>query len=186
MRSFYVEKTQLASQSSWDPVTLTATSHFTLKSDTYLADNAKYDPYLWKNLECSPQNETFIDMTDTVRKSLLKGLGYKAGEKACDVGSRVSGVSNLTGDAATTGDSTVNSEATQNRVLRTKEYAKQLADSREKNAAQAAQINELKEQMKRLTEMLAGTAAQQGAPHLSGSRATRPHDPWSGVALQGS
>jgi hypothetical protein len=95
MRSFYIEKTQLAAQSSWDPVTLTATSHFQMKSDTYLADNAKYDPYLRKAMGNSTPQPTLVDMSDTVRKSLLHSLGYKAGEKACDVGSKVSGVSHF-------------------------------------------------------------------------------------------
>ena len=98
---------------------------------------------------------TLIDMTDTVRNGLLHSLGYKAGEKACDVGSKISGVSHLTGDAATIGASTINSEATQNRVLRTREYTKQLADSKEKNAEQASEISELKAQMQCLTDMLA-------------------------------
>jgi hypothetical protein len=185
MRSFYIEKTQLASQSSWDPDTLTATSHFQLKSATYLADNAKYDPYLRKTMGRATPRSNLLEMSDTVRRSLLHSLGYKSGEKACDVGSKVSGVSRLTGDAATSGASTVNSENTQNRVLRTKEYAKQLADSKEENAAQASEIAALKAQMQALTEKLAGISPQQGAPHLSGSGATRPHDPGSGVAPQG-
>lgn len=186
MRSFYAEKAQLAPQSSWDPCTLTATSHFATKSDTYLVDNAKYDPYLRKQLNNPGTGTTLVDMTDTVRKSLLKSLGYKPGEKACDVGSRVSGVSHLTGDAATTGASTVNSETTQNRVLRTKEYAKQLAESKEQNAEQASQIKELRAQMQRLTDLLAGISPRQGTPPLSGSGATQPQDPGSGVAPQGS
>ena len=120
MRSFYVEKAQLAPQSSWCPYTLKATSHFAGKQDTYLIDNARYDPYL-RN-EKTSQTTKLLDMTDTVRKGLLLSLGYKSDEKGCDVGSRVSGVSNLTGDGETVGASTVNSEATQNRVLKTKEY----------------------------------------------------------------
>jgi hypothetical protein len=186
MRSFYVEKAQLASQSSWDPITMTATSHFAVKTDTYLLDNAKYDPFLRKQANrTNNQKMNYVDMSDTVRKGLLDSLGYNPEEKGGDVGSKVTGVSNLTGDEDTMGASTVNSEATPNRVMKTKEYAKQLADSREKNAQQAAEISELKQQMQRLTEMLAGIS-QQGAPHLSGSGAARPQDPGSGVAPQGS
>jgi hypothetical protein len=40
MRSFYIEKAQLAKHSSWDPTTKTATSHFATKSSTYLEDNS--------------------------------------------------------------------------------------------------------------------------------------------------
>jgi hypothetical protein len=185
MQSFYLEKAQLVAQSSWDPSTLTATSHFVMKMHTYLADNARYDPYLRKTQGGATSHPTLIDMTDTVRKGLLHSLGYKAGKKACDVGSMISGVSHLTGDVATTGASTINSEATQNRVLRTREYAKQLDDSKEKNAEQAAEISKLKAQMQPLTDMLAGISPQQGAPHLSGSGVTGPQDPGSGVTPQG-
>jgi hypothetical protein len=186
MRSFYLEKAQLAPQSTWDPLTLTATSHFATKSDTYLQDNARYDPYMRKASGGPATQPTLIDMTDTVRKSLLDSLGYKPGDKACDVGSKVSGVSHLTGDAATSGASTVNSEATQNRVLRTKEYAKQLADSKVLNAEQAAEISDLKAQMQRLTAMLAGISPQQGAPPLSGSGVTPPQEPGRGVNPPGA
>jgi hypothetical protein len=183
MRSFYVEKSQLASQSTWDPSTLTATSLFAGKSDTYLLDNAKYDPYLRKTGPSGGLN--YVEMTDTVRKGLLDSLSYNPVDKGGDVGSKVTGVSNLTGDGDTIGASTVNTDATPHRLLRTKEYVKQLADSRERNAQQAAEISDLKKQMQQLTQMLAGIS-QQGAPHLSGSGATRPQDPGSGVAPQGS
>ena len=49
--------------------------------------------------------------------------------------------------------------------MHTKEYAKQLADSKEKNAEQAAEINALKQQMQQLTTMLAEQNVQ-GAPTL--------------------
>jgi hypothetical protein len=187
MRSFYIEKAQLAPQSSWDPITLTATSHFAARTDTYLLDNAKYDPYVRKQLNSQTQTrQTFVDMTDTVRKSLLDSLGYNPEEKGGEVGSKISGVSNLTGDGETVGASTVNSEATQNRVLRTREFAKQLADSREKNAEQAAEISSLRAQMQQLTQLIAGLSSQQGSPHLSGSGATRPSDEGGGVAPQGA
>jgi hypothetical protein len=81
-----------------------------MKMDTYLADNARYDPYFRKRLGGATSEPTLIDMTDTVRKGLLHSLGYEAGEKACDVGSKISDVSHLTGDAATTGSSTINSK----------------------------------------------------------------------------
>jgi hypothetical protein len=186
MRSFYIEKAQLASQSSWDPVTLTATSHFAAKADTFLQDNARYDPYLRKQmLSGQEQVNTFVDMSDEVRKRLLKQLGYNPDIKGGDIGSRVSGASALTGDGETVGASTINSEATENRVLKAKEYAKQLAESRAHNAEQAAQINELKLQMQRLTQMLAGIN-QPVPPHLSGSGAARPQDEGGGVAPQGT
>jgi len=38
-------------------------------------------------------------MSDTIRKGLLKELGYNPEEKGADVGSKVSGASALTGDA---------------------------------------------------------------------------------------
>jgi aerobic-type carbon monoxide dehydrogenase small subunit (CoxS/CutS family) len=186
MRSFYVEKAQLVPQSSWDPVSLTATSHFKARTYTYLSDNARYDPFLRKQLNGQgTQAFTFVDMSDTVRKGLLRELGYKPDERGVDVGSWISGASALTGDGETVGASTVNSEATPNRILKTKEYAKQLADSRVQNAEQAAEINDLKAQMQKLTQMLAGIN-QPGSPHLSGSGAARPQDEGSGAAPQGT
>lgn len=50
----------------------------------------------------------------------------------------------------------VNSKATANWILKMQEYAKQLADSREKNAEQA--------KIKCLTEMLAGISQQSAPP----------------------
>ena len=186
MRSFYIEKAQLAPQSSWDPVSLTATSHFAGKADTYLQDNAHYDPYLRKQmLAGQEQTNTFVDMSDTVRKRLLKELGYDPELKAGDIGSRVSGASALTGDGDTTGASTVHSEATQNRVLKAKDYAIQLADSKARNAEQAAEINELKIQMQQLTKMLAGIN-QLVPPHLSGSGSAPAQDEGGGAAPQGT
>ena len=91
----------------------------------------------------------------------------------------------MTGDAGTVGASTVNSEATPNRILKTREYVKQLADSRVCNVEQAARINKLKAQMQRLTQMLAGIN-QPGSPHLSGSRAACPQDEGGGAAPQGT
>jgi hypothetical protein len=185
MQSFYIEKAQLASQSSWDPVSLTATSHFASRSDTYLQDNARYDPFLRKQQQAqSAKQSTFVDMSDAVRKGLLKELRYHPDVKGADVGSKVSGASALTGNGDTTGASTVNSEGTQNRVLKAKEYAKQLADTKVKNAEQAAEISDLKLQMQKLTQMLA-SINQPGSPHLSGSGAARPQDEGGGAAPQG-
>jgi hypothetical protein len=71
MRSFYIEKAQLAPQSSWDPVSLTATSHFMARSDIFLRDNAHYDPFLRKQSQAQLSRQcTFVDIMDTVRKSL--------------------------------------------------------------------------------------------------------------------
>jgi len=69
-------------------------------------------------------------------------------------------------------------------VLKAKEYAKQLADSKACNAEQAAEINKLKTQMQQLTQMLAGIN-QLVPPPLSGSGAACPQDEGGGAALQG-
>jgi hypothetical protein len=124
-------------------------------------------------------------MTCTICKGLLNSFGHKPDGKGCNIGSNFSGVSNLTGDADTRCDSTVDLEVMANRALCTGKYTKQLADSCEKNAEQVTHINELKAQMQRLTEFLAGNS-QQGVLHLTGSGATYPQDPGGGVALQGS
>ena len=44
MRSFYIEKAQLAEYYSWDPESSTATSHFASCSSTYTENNSRYDP----------------------------------------------------------------------------------------------------------------------------------------------
>jgi hypothetical protein len=66
--------------------------------------------------------------------------------------------------------------------MHTKEYAKQLADSKEKNAEQAAEINALKQQMQQLTTMLAEQNVQ-GAPTLVETELPTPKiREWFGLA----
>jgi hypothetical protein len=61
---------------------MTATSHFAVKTDTYLQDNAKYDPFLRKQANGSASLAlTYVNMTDTVHKGLLDSLGYNPDEK---------------------------------------------------------------------------------------------------------
>jgi hypothetical protein len=170
MCSFYIKKAQLAPESSWDPETLTAISHFAVKADTCLSDNAKYDPYLRTCLGKRPSHMSdLIDMLDTVCWNLLHGLGYDPTAHGCDMGSKVSGVSKLTGDGESCCGSTINTDETAHRMLRTRDCARQLAETKEQNAEQAAQLRDLREQMQRLTEPLSGSSSQQGALHLSGS-----------------
>ncbi|KAL3780888.1 hypothetical protein HJC23_009934 [Cyclotella cryptica] len=152
----YIEKAQLAPQSPWDPVTLTATSHFAGK------------PTLFSEI-MHTTTHTSVSRCCLDRSRVTR--------------SRVSGASALTGDGDTTGASTVNSEATANRVLKAKDYALQLADSKARNAEQAAEINALKIQMQQLTKMLAGIN-QLVPPHLSGSGAAPAQD--EGGAQAGS
>ncbi len=58
---------------------MTATSHFVVKTDTYLQDNAKYDPFLSK--QATSLALTYVNMTDMVHKGLLDSLGYNPDEK---------------------------------------------------------------------------------------------------------
>ena len=99
-------------------------------------------------------------------------------------------VSPHTGDGNISCDSTVNSTNTTNRVLKTKDFAIQLADSRAQLADSRTQLidttarmteqEKLIEQQQRQLEQLkqtnviAETQAQQGAPHLSGSGVSPP------------
>ena len=75
MRSFYIEKAQLAEHSSWDPTTKTATSHFATKSSTYLEDNSDYDPQPPAVKGSRTTRLSIIDMSDQLRNTLLKQLG---------------------------------------------------------------------------------------------------------------
>jgi hypothetical protein len=81
----------------------------------------------------------------------------------------------------------VNSTNTTNKILKTKDFALQLADSRAKQAQQESLIAQLQHQMKELKQLnsTAESGTQQVAPHLSGSGASPPIDPGGGEALQG-
>ena len=202
MRSFYIEKAQLAEYSSWDPTTCIATSHFATKTSTYLDDNARYDPAMDRQKQTPKLSPTVIDMSDQVRTNLLHSLGHKLGDTCVDVNSTITGVSPHTGDGDISCDSTVNSTNTTNKILKTKDFAIQLADSRAqladsrmqlldtktKMSEQEKMIEQLQRQLEQLqqTNVIAETQAQQGAPHLSGSGVSPPRDPGGGETLQGS
>ena len=185
MRSFHEDKNLMAEHSSWDDNTLSVTPHFPVRRDTYLVENARYDPLLRKELRShsSPTSNVLV-MADGMRKNLLNAIGYDKTIRGQDVNSTISGVSKHTGDGASSCGSTVNSENTANRFIRTREYAKQLAEAKAYQAKQTLLIQQLQSQMETMIQQHAET--QQGSPHLSGSGASRPTDPGSGEALQGT
>ena len=74
-------------------------------------------------------------------------------------------------------------KTTANRFIRTREYARQLAESKAQQAEPTLLIQQLQNQMETMIQKHAEN--QQGSPHLSGSRASRPTDPGSSEALQG-
>ncbi len=187
MRSFYIEKSQLAEHSSWDSETKTASSHFATKSSTYLEDNSEYNPQP-STVKCiRTKQPSIVDMSDQLRSTLLKQLGQDKDQFPNDYNSHISNVSPHTVDGDDSCNSTMNSSNTANKILKTKEFALQLADSREKQAEQVALIAQLQQQMEELKRLhnIAEPATQQGAPHLSGSGASPPSDPGGGEALQG-
>ncbi len=185
MRSFYEDKNLMAEHSSWDKETLTVTPHFPVKKDTYLLDNAKYDPLLRQELRTQIVSKSnVLEMADGLRKNLLTKLSYSKSLRGQEVNSTVSGVSKITGDGISSCGSTVNSENTVNRFIKTREYARQLAKAKSQQAEQTLLIQQLQNQMETMIQKHADN--QQGSPHLSGSRASRPIDPGSGEALQGT
>ena len=185
MRSFHEDKNLMAEHSSWDDNTLSVTPHFPVRRDTYLVENARYDPLLRKELRShSAPTSNVLVMADGMRKNLLNAIGYDKTIRGQDVNSTISGVSKHTGDGASSCGSTVNSENTANRFIRTREYAKQLAEAKAHQAEQTLLIQQLQSQMETMIQQHAET--QQGSPHLSGSGASRPTDPGSGEALQGT
>jgi hypothetical protein len=187
MRSFYIEKSQLAEHSSWDSETKTASSHFATKSSTYLEDNSEYDPQT-SNVKCGRiKQPSIVDMSDQLRSTLLKQLGQDKDHSPNDYNSHISNVSPHTGDGDESCASTINSSNTANKILKTKDFALQLAESRAKQADQVALIAQLQQQMENLKRLqnIAEPSSQQGAPHLSGSGASPPSDPGGGEALQG-
>ena len=186
MRSFYVEKASLAEYSSWDPDTKTAKSHFATKSSTYLEDNAHYDPLPSPDKRKRTDDAPLVQISDQIRTSLLNHLGRQQ-DNPQEVNSNISNVSPHTGDGNTSCASTVNTTNTANKILKTKDFALQLADSKAKQAQQENLIAQLQQQMEELKRLnnTAESGAQQGAPHLSGSGASPPIDPGGGEALQG-
>ncbi len=187
MRSFYIEKSGIAEHSSWDSDTKLATSHFATKSSTYLEDNADYDPQYTAVTHPRTNTPSVIDMSDQLRTTLLKQLGQDGTHSPTDFNSNISNVSPHTGDGDASCNSTVNSSNTTNKILKTKDFALQLAGSRAKQAEQVALIAQLQQQMEELKRLhnIAETGSQQGAPHLSGSGASPPTDPGGGEAPQG-
>ena len=175
MRSFYVEKASLAEYSSWDPITKTATSHFATKSSTYLEDNAHYDPLPSPDKRKRDSDTPLVQISDQIRTSLLNHLGRQT-DTPQDINSSISNVSPHTGDGTTSCASTVNSANTANKILKTKDFALQLATSRAKQAEQESLIIQLQQQMEDLRQLnnTAESGTQQGAPHLSGSGASPP------------
>jgi len=125
-------------------------------------------------------------MSDQIRTSLINHLGRQPNTPQ-DVNSNISNISPHTGDGNISDASTVNSNNTTNKIIKTKDIALQLADSRAKQAQQENLIMQLQQQMESLKQLnnTAESGTQQGAPHLSGSGASPPIDPGGGEALQG-
>ena len=187
MRSFYLEKAQLAEYSTWDLLAMVATPQFTNRKETYLSTFAHYDPSHSEQTQLHHnKNVNTLEISDEIRASLIKHLGNKQ-TKHDEIGSQLSGVSAHTGDSNPSTSSTVNSNNSINRVLKTKDIALQLASSRAKQAEQEHLIASLKQQMEQLHRPTdnADSQTQQGAPHLSGSGAPPLDDPGSGEVPQG-
>jgi hypothetical protein len=99
MRSFYLEKAQLAEYSTWDPNTMTASPQFTNRRDTYLSTFAHYDPSHTERFQKQHDNNPNpLEISDEIRNSLIKHLGNGHTNHA-EIGSRLSGVSAHTGDS---------------------------------------------------------------------------------------
>lgn len=182
MRSFYLEKAQLAEYSTWDSHTMTATPQFTNRRDTYLSTFAHYDPS-HTVLSQKQQDKTLntLEISDEIRNSLIKHLGNGHTNHA-EIGSQLSGVSAHTGDSMASSSSTVNTNNSINRVLKTKDIALQLASSRARQAEQDQLIASLKQQMEQLqrTNNNADEQTQQGSPPLVEAEPPLPTIPGAG------
>ena len=149
MRSFHLEKAQLAEYSTWDHLNMTAIPQFTNRRDTYLTTFAHYDP--GQATQHLHQTRDVVDISDDICNSLLKHLG----NKQCthnNVGSHISGVSAHTGSSDLYTLLTVNSNNFINRALKTEDIALQLASSPAKQAEQDQLIKSLKQQMEQLQQ----------------------------------
>jgi hypothetical protein len=204
MHSFYLEHARLAPESTWDPITQTATSKFQSKTDTWLEDNSKYDRTNWKGSDASASKpSTVVEMANSVRKSLLQGLNYKPDERCSEVGSKISGPSALTGDGTSIGGaSSVNTNNTAG-LLQKKDYALRLAEAATKEADLRAQhardiaekdrehqekLQALERKMESMLQLMAKQQGHQGAPppDPSGSGAPPTNANGSSGAPQGS
>ena len=87
----------MAEHSSWDDQTLKVTPHFPVKKDTYLLENARYDPILCKELKLQ-KDSNVLEMADGLRRNLLSTLGYDKNIRGQDINSTISGVSKHTSD----------------------------------------------------------------------------------------
>ena len=186
MRSFHLEKAQLAEYSTWDNFNMTATPQFTNRRDTYLTTFAYYDPgRAMRNNHQTTATPNLVDISDDIRTSLLKHLGTKQTHQ--DVGSHVSGVSAHTDASDFSNSSTVNSNNSINRALKTKDIALQLASSRAKQAEQDQLIKSLKQQMEQLQRINnnADSQQQQGPPPLVEAEPPPPTIPGEGRLCRG-
>ena len=168
MRSFHLEKTQLAEFSTWDHRNTAAIPQFTNRRDTNLTTFAYYDHgHAKKHSNQEDTNPNLLDISDEVRASLIKHLGNKQMSHN-DVGSHISGASTHTNVSDMSTSSTVNTDNSINRTLRTKDIALQLASSQAKQAEQDHLIQSLKQQLEQLqrTSDSAASQEQQGAPPL--------------------
>ena len=171
MQSFYMEHAVLAEHSSWDPEQQVTTSHFKVKADTWVEDNAHLDS--GRKRKKTPIGT--VEMTDKVRKKVIAGLNVKPGQHCNDVRSALSGASAHTGDGTTCGGSTHNTDNTFGRVVDKKDLALKLAEAKAAEANKQKELDDERKESKRQIEalqkqldsvmkMLAQQQGQQGSP----------------------
>lgn len=133
------------------------TNHFTTNMDTWMEDNAHYDP-LYKKKPCKQdaQSPVTITYSDSVRKEYIHQLNYKPGDKCDGVGSRISKATGQPIGTATLGGSRVNKDGSANKVFRTKVLALELAESKKENAELKAKLSNMDHKLELLTKALLG------------------------------
>ena len=174
MLGFYSDATGLAKHSVFDEKTWTVKNHFTTSADTWLEDNARYDPANKKTAGATQSPSPAILFSDEVRMDYQRQLNYKPDARCSDVGSHISGATGKSIGTSTSGGSTVNEES--NKMFHTKEMALELANTKRENAELNAKLASLESQMQRLTQAMLGqsaaTPSTPGPPSTSTSTKT--------------
>ena len=145
MHSFYSDASGLAIHSVFDVNSWTVSNHFSTNVDTWMEDNARYDPMHKKTISQQPAQTSpaSITFSDTVRKDYIRQLNNKPGVHCDDIGSHISGAIGWSIGTATSGGSTINEDGSANKMFRTKELALELAQSKKENAELKAKLPNL-------------------------------------------
>jgi hypothetical protein len=162
----YIDSAGMAEHYSWDAATMKATPQISTRRERWHQDSFHLDI---KRRSKTPKSDlgtpaflgnSPLDLTDDVKKDLLRKLRVNADNIGPDAGRE--GASVITG--GTDGISAGSSVNSTNMARKSRDLALNLVEEKRKNFEHATEMAKMQAELARLTAML-----QQGAPHLSGS-----------------